>query len=72
MFWTILAKLSDPVDDLNLTSEIVCPNCGSTSIEMIEGDLKGELMIDDASYIRASSLSEKELSEFVAKCITKL
>lgn len=65
MFWVALADLADPIQHIKLTSEIICPNCYSTNIEIIKGERTGEVAVNEASFLNASKLSNTELSNLV-------
>ena len=65
MFWPVLAHLADPIQQLNLTSKIVCPHCNSTNIEVIEGERTGESVVNEVSFLNSTKLSSQELSNLV-------
>jgi ribosomal protein S27E len=60
--WPILASLADPIARQSLSASIHCPHCGSARLESWGGSKSGSMLVPEATFIAASSLSKDLLA----------
>jgi len=68
-FWNVLASLADPISEQPLIQKLVCPHCGSTSLESWNGNRVGSLSVPPASFQGSSQLNDNDLSRRIQKAL---
>lgn len=66
-FCAALAKLADPVQGTQLTPNIHCPHCASTELEYWEGERVGFTALPEATFLKASLLSDAEIIKIISE-----
>jgi hypothetical protein len=68
MFWPVLAAIADPIGGMRLTEAVVCPHCQHTDLEYWGGRRLGETAVPEATFLRFSQLSSRDLALRITKC----
>ena len=62
MFWRVLAAIADPIEGMHLTDAVICPHCQHSDLEYWGGRRLGETSVPDATFLRSSPLSSRDLA----------